>query len=81
MTERAKSKLSVWIAGISSFVAWLVSLPPENQDAVIKPLIELSPIGWRPTIGLISRALATGGMIYAAYKTHSAIQNPQEPPK
>lgn len=68
MTQKLQAKISAWIAGISSFVAWLVSLPPENQDALIKPLIELTPLDWRPAIGLVTRALATATTIYAVYK-------------
>lgn len=68
-----------WIAGISAFISWLVSLPPENQDALIKPMIELTPLDWRPAIGLVSRVLATGSTIYAVYK--AAHSGPQTPPK
>lgn len=75
MTAKAQAILSAWIAGLSSFIAWLVSMPPQNQDAIIKPLIELTPIEWRPAIGLATRALATGSMIYGAYK----ISHPQPP--
>lgn len=73
MTNRTQAIFSASVSGVSSFVAWLVSLPPENQDALIKPLIEFTPIDWRPAIGLVTRALATISMIYGAYK---ASQHP-----
>lgn len=69
-------KISAWVAGVSAFVAWLVSLPPENQDAIIKPLIELTPLDWRPSIGLATRFLATVSTIYMFYKTHPKPPTP-----
>jgi hypothetical protein len=79
MTTKIQAIVTAWIAGITSFIAWLVALPPESQDSVIKPLIELTPLHWRPTIGLISRGVATASTIYAVYK--AAHSGPQSPPK
>lgn len=82
MTAKLQSKISAWVAGLSGFIAWLVSLPPQNQDAVIKPLIELTPLDWRPTIGLVMRGLSTASLIYGAYKMHAtSIQPPEDKPK
>lgn len=78
MNSKLKAIISAWVAGISSFVAWLVSLPPENQDALIKPMIELTPIDWRPAIGLFTRAIATVSTIHAVYSASHA--GPQTPP-
>lgn len=77
MTSKLTAKISVWIAGVSAFIAWLVSLPPESQDALIKPLIELTPLDWRPAIGLVTRLLATATTILAVYKAaNSSKQAP-----
>lgn len=79
MTNKTQAIFTAWIAGVSSFLAWLVSLPPENQDALIKPMIELTPLDWRPAIGLASRALATATTIYAVYR--AAHSGPNSPPR
>lgn len=79
MTAKLQAIITAWIAGVSSFIAWLVSMPPENQDALIKPLIELCPINWRPAVGFVSRLLATASIIYGAYKTAHHAQPPPAP--
>lgn len=80
MTQVLQAKITAWIAGVSSFIAWLVSMPPENQDAIIKPLIELTPLEWRPTIGLVTRGLATASVIYGTYKMSRLNQDKKTTP-
>ena len=79
MTSKIQALVTAWVAGVSAFIAWLVSLPPESQTGLITPLIELAPLDWRPGIGLFTRAIATISTIYAVYSaSHSG---PQTPPK
>lgn len=68
LEEHIKVVILSSVSGISAFIAWLVSLPPESQDAFIKPMIELTPISWRPEIGFMTRAIAVVTAATAAYK-------------
>lgn len=81
MSTKIQAITAAWIAGISAFIAWLMALPPESQTTLLAPLIDITPIEWRPAIGLATRALATVTTIYATYKAahsgpHTAPQNP-----
>lgn len=77
MNSKLKALVTAWVAGVSAFVAWLVSLPPESQTSLIMPLIDLAPLDWRPGIGLFTRTLATISTIYAVYSaSHSGPQTP-----
>jgi hypothetical protein len=78
MTTKFQAILAAWIAGTSAFVAWLMTLPPESQTALLAPLIDVAPLEWRPAIGLFTRTLATVTTIYATYK--AAHAGPQSPP-
>ena len=82
-----KNKTQLWIAGVTtslgSFIGWLATVPPEQQDALMAPIVSILPLHWRPAIGLISRALASGGAIWGLYVAHrgpTGTPGPAQPP-
>lgn len=79
MTDKLKAKLAAWVSAASGLIAYLVSLPPSNQDAVLGPIVALAPVDWRPEIGLITRGLAAASLIYAAHKHASQPPTPPAP--
>lgn len=66
-TSKLRAGVSGIVSGLSAFVAWLVMIPPEQQTALLSPLVELTPIMWRDEVGLFFRGLATVSSIYAVY--------------
>ena len=79
MNNKLQTLIAASVSGISAFVSWLVTLPPESQDAFLSPLVEITPLHWRPTVGFIFRALATISTVYAGYKaSHSGPTTPPE---
>lgn len=68
-----KSKLSALIGaivtGVSSFVAWVMTIPPEQQTKLLSPLVELIGIENRDAVGLFMRTLASVSTVYAVYKS------------
>lgn len=79
VTNKLRAGIAGGVSGISAFIAWLATVPPEQQTALLGPLVELMPIEWRAGIGLGMRALATVSTIYAVYQ--AAKSGPQTPPK
>ncbi len=41
------------------FVNWLATVPPEQQSGILATLVEITPIHWRPTVGLWTRMFMT----------------------
>ncbi len=76
------TKLSAIGAAFFGFVAWLATVPPEQQSGMLGALNSVLPQPWAPTIGLWSKFLTTGLAYYAVYKAaHSGPQTPpQNPP-
>lgn len=68
MTHKLQATITAWVAGLSAFVAWLMTVPPEQQTALLGPLVELMPLDWRPAVGLATRVLATASTIFAVYR-------------
>lgn len=79
MTHKLQALLTAWVAGVSAFVAWLMTVPPEQQTALLGPLVDVMPLQWRPAVGLATRAIATASTIFAVYR--AAQSGPQSPPK
>lgn len=78
-TSKLRAGISGFISGVCAFIAWLVMVPPEQQTALLSPLVELTPIQYRDYVGLIMRGLATFSSIYAVYS--AAQSGPATPPK
>ena len=54
-------------AGFSGFINWLATVPPEQQSGWLAALVELTPLHWRPNVGLFTRCLTLSLGIYATY--------------
>lgn len=79
MTHKFQALVTAWIAGLSAFIAWLMTVPPEQQTALLGPLVEVMPLTWRPAVGLATRLLATGSTIFAVYRAAQSGPSPQPP--
>ena len=84
MTFNSKwqTKISAALTGFFGFVAWLATVPPEQQSGMLGALSQVFPIAWQPTIGLWSKLLTTAFGFWAVYKaSHSGPQTPPANPK
>lgn len=64
-------------AGITSFVSWLETVPPEDQSGWLDTLVELTPVQYRAKVALFSRFATLFAGIYVTYRaTHSKQTNP-----
>lgn len=81
-TPKTRALVGATIAGASGFLAWLATVPPEQQDALLGPIVSLLPLHWRPTIGAVMRALSSVAAIYTALQaSHSGPQTPPQNPE
>jgi len=78
MTSKIQAIVVAWIAGITAFISWVCTIPPEQQTSLLGPLVELVPIHYRDSVGGITRLLASASTVYAVYK--AAHSGPQTPP-
>lgn len=79
MTAKHKAIWGGSIAGVTQFVGWFATLPPESQETYVQPILELLPVHWRTAIGGFMKALSGVAMLYAFYQaSHSG---PGTPPK
>lgn len=77
MTTKQKAIWSAVVAAVSSFLAWLANTPPEQQDALLGPLVGALPVSWRPTIGAAMKLLSSVAVIYSTVQaSHSGTPNP-----
>ncbi len=80
-TSKIRAGIAGAVSGIASFVAWLATVPPSEQNALLGPLVDMLPLEWRPAIGLGMRLLATTSTIYAVYQAaHSGPSTPLKNP-
>lgn len=76
ITTKQKSLWSASFAAVTGFLAWLANTPPEQQDAVLGPLVALLPVHLRPTFGAIMKVLSTVAVIYSTVQaSHSGPSN------
>lgn len=67
--------------GIASFINWLTTVPPEQQSGMLAQLVEITPVQYRPQVGLATRFLVFGLGIYTLYKaSRSGPTQPPNPP-
>lgn len=77
MTTKIQALLAAFITGTAGFLNWLATVPPEQQSGWTAALVELTPLDWRPNVGLATRFLMWFTGIYAVYKaSHSGPQSP-----
>jgi len=78
MNTKRKVILTSAGAGFFGFVNWLATVPPEQQSGWLAALVELTPLHWRPNVGLFTRFLTLFLGIYATYL--AARSGPTPPP-
>ena len=79
MSTKFKALIASIATGIFGFINWLATVPPEQQSGWLASLVELTPLQWRPNVGLFTRCLTLFLGIYATYL--AAHSGPQTPPK
>lgn len=71
-TSKQKAVWSAIVAAVTSALAWLANTPPEAQNAILGPLVDIMPVDWRPTIGAITKALSSVALVYSTIQaSHS----------
>lgn len=81
MTSKIQAIVSAFLAGLASFISWLAMVPPETQSGWLATLVELTPVQYRPQVGLWTRLAAFFLGIYATYRaSHSGPQTPPTNP-
>lgn len=78
MNSKSKTLLSAWIAGVSGFLGWLATLPPETMTGMFAIVEQVFPPAWRAQIGAVLKLIALFSGIYAS--VHAARSGPQTPP-
>ncbi len=78
MTSKVQAQLSAYLTAFFGFIAWLATIPPEQQSGILGALAQVFPISWQPTIALWTKLIATVSGIYMVYK--AAHSGPQTPP-
>ncbi len=79
MSNKLKSLFSIILAACAGFINWLATVPPEQQSGWLAALVEITPIQYRPNVGLFTKLLA---LFLTVYATHKASQSgPQSPPR
>lgn len=77
ITPKQKALWSAVTAATAGFLAWLANTPPEQQDALLGPLVSALPLTWRPTIGAAMKFLSSVAMVYSAIQaSHSGPSTP-----
>ena len=78
MNDKLQAKVSAYVFTIASILVYLSTLPPEQQDSVLGPIVSLIPLTWRPEVGLILKAISSAAGFWGIYK--AAHSGPQVPP-
>lgn len=78
-THKTRALFSGFLSGLIGFWNWLATVPPEQQQGWLASLVELTPVQWRPNVGLATRFLMWALMIYAVHQ--SSKSGPQSKPK
>lgn len=64
---------------VCGFINWLATVPPEQQSGWLAQLVEITPVEYRPNVGVFTRLLMLFLVPYAAHQ--AAKSGPQSPPK
>lgn len=71
-TPKQKAVWSATIAAATSALAWLANTPPEQQNALLGPLVDAMPVSWRPYIGSAMKLLSSIAIVYSTIQaSHS----------
>jgi hypothetical protein len=71
------------VTAVFGFLAWLVSLPPEQQTGVLGQIVSVFPAAWQPAIGFWTKTISSFSVIYMVYKashTGASDVNRSNPP-
>lgn len=72
--------MSAIFAGIAGFINWLATVPPEQQSGWVATLVEITPVEYRPNVGLFTRFLMFFLTIYSFRKaSQSGPEKPTDP--
>lgn len=73
MNAKHKTLYAAAGAGCAGFINWLATVPPEQQSGWLATLVEITPVEYRPNVGLASRFAMLFLGIYATYRAaHSS---------
>ncbi len=80
-----KNKLSIWISGaygaIASVGGWFITLPPEQQNSFVAPLIAVVPVKWQVGIAAVLKISGAVSGLYATFKAAQSGPTTQLPTK
>jgi len=80
MNAKLQAIVASSIAGVAGFVNWLATVPPEQQSGLLAQMVEITPVQYRPTVGVITRFATLFLGVYASYQAaHSGTQKPPNP--
>lgn len=79
MSSKLKALLAAIAASLAGLINWLATVPPEQQSGWVASLVEITPVQYRPNVGLFTRFLMFFLTIYVAHKASQS--GPQTPPK
>lgn len=69
-------KLRALIASVASglvyFINWLATVPPEQQAGWLAQLVEITPVQYRPSVGLFTRFAGFALAVYATMQASKA---------
>lgn len=78
MTSRIQAITSGIVSAITTFIAWLATVPPQQQTDMLGVFLEAFPYEWRAPLGAWCKIIATLSGIYATVK--AAQSGPAQPP-
>lgn len=78
MTNKIQAIWSAALSGIFGFIAWLATVPPEQQSGILGSITNLFSIEWQPTIALWTSTFAKILAFWSLYK--AAHSGPKSPP-
>lgn len=80
MNAKLQATLAAIFTATASFINWLATVPPEQQSGWVATLVEITPVEYRPNVGLFTRFLMFFLAIYAVRKAaQSGPTKPTEP--
>lgn len=78
MTSKVQAKLSALATAFFGFIAWITTIPPEQQSGLLGAIAQVFPVAWQPTIALWTKLISAFSGIWMVYK--AAHSGPQTPP-
>lgn len=78
MTSKVQAKISALATAIFGFIAWITTIPPEQQSGILGALAQVFPQSWQPTVALWTKLISAFSGVWMVYK--AAHSGPQTPP-